>query len=88
MCISLLCFTDYVIFSFVGHGLEVTVLQVTGWKFRLLQVNLSGRYLCLFAVYSRESVGFVSFYTAGHSCIMSLYVLCFCCNSELDSRMY
>ena len=30
MCISLLCFTDYVIFSFAGHGLEVTVLQVTG----------------------------------------------------------
>ena len=50
MCISLLCFTDYGIISFAGHGLEVTVLQVTGWKFRLLQVNLGGRYFCLFAV--------------------------------------
>uniref|UniRef100_A0A0D3CZC1 Zinc finger GRF-type domain-containing protein n=1 Tax=Brassica oleracea var. oleracea TaxID=109376 RepID=A0A0D3CZC1_BRAOL len=42
--LSLKCFDVYC------HGLEVTVLQVTGWKFRLLQVNLGGRYFCLFAV--------------------------------------
>ena len=77
MCISLLCFTDYVSFSFAGHGLEVTVLQVTGWKFRLLQVT-----------------GYVSFYTAGQSCTMSMYFaivvtlnLVHGC-TELDSRMY